>query len=135
MVTTFTQQRILVVDDNREAADLMVEILNVIGHITRVAYNGAQTLEVAAEFQPDVILLDLGMPVMDGYQVASVLRQSDTLRATALVAFTGWTDIETRKRVREAGFDYHLPKPASLDSVLRALQFVQKLPQNLLRQA
>lgn len=114
-------KRILVVDDNNEAADLSCELLELYGYQTAVAYSGAQGLEKAMHFMPHVILLDLGMAGMDGYQVAAAIRALPELCNVGLVAFTAWGDAATRARAREAGFDQHITKPAGLDDILNAI--------------
>ena len=121
MDQTTPTQRILVVDDNNEAADITAELLGLYGYTTAVAYSGLPGLEAARNFAPDVVLLDLGMPVMDGYQVAAALRALPDFDHVALVAFTAWSDPVTRQRVRATGFDEHIIKPASMDSILLAI--------------
>lgn len=117
-----SQQRILVIDDNSEAADISAELLELHGYQTTVAYSGLAGLEAARTFQPHAILLDLGMPGMDGYQVASALRAVPDFDDVALVAFTAWGDIVTRQRVIDTGFDEHIIKPANLERILSALR-------------
>lgn len=111
-------QRILIVDDNAQAADVASELLGLHGYQTAVAYGGQQGLQAAQAFSPDLILLDLGMPGMDGFQVASALRAQQSFDTVALVAFSAWGDAGTRERARAVGFDQHLTKPASLDEIL-----------------
>jgi CheY-like chemotaxis protein len=118
MVQPALTKRILIVDDNVQAADVASELLDLYGYQTAVAYGGQQGLQTAAAFVPDVILLDLGMPGMDGFQVAAALRARADLRDVALVAFSAWGDPGTRQRTRAAGFDQHLTKPASLEEIL-----------------
>ncbi len=117
-----TNKRILVVDDNTEAADISAELLELHGYHTAVAYAGLPGLEAARTFQPDAILLDLGMPGMDGYQVAAALRAVPDFDQVALIAFTAWGDIVTRQRVIDIGFDEHVIKPANLDRILAAVR-------------
>ncbi|MFS2004545.1 response regulator [Duganella sp. CT11-25] len=114
-------KRILIVDDNNEAADITAELLGMYGYQTAVAYAGRTGLETARTFAPDVILLDLGMPGMDGYVVAGALRALPDFDHVTLIAFTAWGDSVTRQRVRDTGFDEHIIKPASLDHILRAI--------------
>lgn len=111
-------KRILIVDDNAQAADVASELLGLHGYQTAVAYGGRQGLQAAQAFAPDLILLDLGMPGMDGFQVATALRAQHRYDAVALVAFTAWGDAGTRQRTRAAGFDQHLTKPASMEEIL-----------------
>lgn len=121
MDQTNSTKRILVIDDNKEAADITAELLGMHGYQAIAAYSGLPGLDQARTYQPDVILLDLGMPGMDGYQVAAALRALPDFDHVALIAFTAWGDAVTRQRVRDTGFDDHLVKPASLDMILQAI--------------
>jgi CheY-like chemotaxis protein len=105
-------RRVLVVDDNEDAADTMRMLLELMGHDARTAYNGPAALRVAHEMRPQLVLLDIGMPGMNGYQVAARLRASEETRDAVLVAVTGWGQAEDRQRSHDAGFDHHLVKPA-----------------------
>ena len=114
-------QRVLVVDDNQDAADSLALLLQLDGHDVRVVYDGAAALaalDAAQPWRPAVVLLDLGMPGMDGLEVARRLRANDAAAATLLVALTGWGQHTDRERTRAAGFDHHLVKPVDA----RALQ-------------
>ena len=111
--------RVLVVDDNRDAADSLALLLEIAGHEARAAYTGREALSLARELRPDVILLDLGMPGMDGYEVASRLRRDPATRGVTLIALTGWGQEADRKRSAEAGFDRHLTKPVAFEVVQR----------------
>jgi CheY-like chemotaxis protein len=102
--------RVLVADDNRDAADSMQRILALFGHEVRVAYDGSTALRLGEQFRPRVALLDIGMPGTNGYEVARALRRSQGPRVT-LVAVTGWGQEADRRRSSEAGFDHHLTKP------------------------
>jgi CheY-like chemotaxis protein/two-component sensor histidine kinase len=104
--------RILVVDDNRDAADSMALMLRIMGNDTRAVYGGRDALDAAADFRPDVVLLDIGMPDMSGHEVARLIRQRPGGTDTTLVAVTGWGQEEDRRRSKESGFDAHLAKPA-----------------------
>ena len=104
--------RVLVVDDNADAAGTLAMLLELHGHETREAADGPAALASAAEFQPHMILLDIGLPGMDGYEVARRLRASSTTRAATLVALTGYGREEDRQLSLSAGFDHHLVKPA-----------------------
>ncbi|HEX5746832.1 MAG TPA: ATP-binding protein [Archangium sp.] len=112
--------RVLVVDDNRDAADILSESLEVLGCETRVAYDGPSALQMAETFQPEVALLDIGLPVMDGYELARLLRQRHAARGIRLIAVTGYGQASDRQQSKEAGFDAHLVKPLDLD-VLESL--------------
>lgn len=111
-------RRILVVDDNADAAELVGAIMSMEGHVVEVAHGGREGVAAATVFLPDVVFLDIGMPGMDGYQVAVELRRAPSLRAARLVALTAWGDDESRARVIECGFDAHLVKPAKLERLL-----------------
>jgi CheY-like chemotaxis protein len=108
------RQRILVVDDNIDAAELLAASLCALGHTARVVFDGPSALKEAAQFQPEVVLLDLGLPVMDGFEVARTFRSSPQSEKIALVAVTGYGQENDRQRTREAGFDEHLVKPIDL---------------------
>jgi CheY-like chemotaxis protein/two-component sensor histidine kinase len=111
------RQRILVVDDNIDAAELLAASLCVLGHTARVVFDGPSALKEAAQFQPEVVLLDLGLPVMDGFEVARTFRSSPQSEKIALVAVTGYGQENDRQRTREAGFDEHLVKPIELEQL------------------
>ena len=113
------RRRVLVVDDHADAADSLALLLQMQGHEVRVARNGPEAVAAVSADPPEVVLLDLGMPGMDGYEVARRLR-ADGGQGVFLVALTGWGQEEDRRRTREAGFDHHLTKPADPDE-LRAL--------------
>jgi CheY-like chemotaxis protein len=100
-----------VVDDNRDAAVSLAMLLRLDGYEVRTVYDGPGALEVAEEFLPSIILLDIGLPGMDGYEVARRLRQHPSLAGAFLVAVTGYSQEEDRRRSREAGFDHYLVKP------------------------
>jgi signal transduction histidine kinase len=109
--------RILVVDDNADAGQLLADSLRALGHTTRVALDGPGALETAREFHPDVALLDLGLPVMDGFEVAHRLRAQPESIHILLVAITGYGQQVDRQRTRAAGFDEHLVKPVDLEEL------------------
>jgi len=118
--------RILVVDDNRDAAASLGMILEVLGAEVRVAHDGAEALDAFHASDPAVVLLDIGMPGMDGYEVARTLRACYPGRRPALVALTGWGQEEDRRRVRAAGFEHHLVKPAEIDILQALLMDIQR---------
>ena len=112
--------RVLIVDDNIDSADTLTEMLRASGHDVDTAYDGAAGLAAVDSHQPDVVLLDIGLPKVNGYDVARKIRQSDPQRRIVLVAVTGWGQDEDRRRSQHAGFDHHLVKPvdpASLDRI------------------
>jgi CheY-like chemotaxis protein len=112
--------RILIVDDNTDAAATLEMLLGALGYTTRVANTGMEALDQAAEFEPDVVLLDIGLPGIDGYEVARRLR-SLIKRPLKIVAVTGWGQEEDRQRSREAGIDVHLLKPIDAADLQNAL--------------
>jgi CheY-like chemotaxis protein/two-component sensor histidine kinase len=114
----FPQQRILIVDDNADAADALDALLRSLGHETRVAYDGPQALKAAQDFRPDTVLLDIGLPGLSGYEVARRLRELKGNETTKIIAVTGWGQEGDRALSREAGFDVHLVKPVD-EAVLR----------------
>jgi two-component system CheB/CheR fusion protein len=103
--------KILIVDDNVDATDMLAGILRLVGHDVQVAYSGQSALEVAMEFQPTIVLLDIGLPEMNGYEVARRLRQRPQSKDTLLIAMTGYGQDSDLQRSTQAGFDYHLVKP------------------------
>jgi signal transduction histidine kinase len=107
-------RRVLVVDDNSDAAETLADILRELGHTTSVAHDGPTALAAAASFRPHVALLDIGLPVMDGYELARRLREQPDLDKTQLFAITGYGQESDRERSREAGFQEHLVKPIDL---------------------
>jgi CheY-like chemotaxis protein len=111
------QLRILVVDDNPDAAELLADSLRALGHTARVAFDGPSAIEEARTFQPDVALLDLGLPVMDGFEVAHRLKSLPRLQDLQLVAITGYGQEVDRRRTREVGFDEHLVKPVDVEAL------------------
>ena len=113
-------RRVLVVDDNRDAADSLARLLNVVGAEARAVYSGFQALEILERYRPAVLLIDIGMPDMDGYEFARRVRQDPKNRKLTLVALTGWGQEEDRNRSHAAGFDFHLTKPADFKT-LRSL--------------
>jgi CheY-like chemotaxis protein len=117
-----TRERILVVDDNEDGAEMLAEVLALKGYVTRIALDAVTALEIAAEFSPQIVLLDLGLPVMDGFELASRLRSMPALAGLRLIALTGYSHSEDRRRTREAGFDHHLIKPLDFDALDAALQ-------------
>ena len=114
-------RRILVVDDNRDSADSMAMLLQLDGHLTQVAWDGLDALTVAESWRPEVILLDIGLPGLNGFEVARRIREQPWSADTLLVAVTGWGQEADRARSREAGFDTHLVKPASHASIVKLL--------------
>lgn len=108
---TLCKGRILVVDDLRDTADSMATLLQMMGHETRTAYDGLEAVQTAAAFRPQVVLLDIGLPRMNGYETAQQIRREPWGRNVALIALTGWGQEEDKQRAFDAGFDHHLTKP------------------------
>jgi PAS domain S-box-containing protein len=114
------KSRILVVDDLRDSADSLAMMLRLLGHDIRTAYDGLEAVQTAEAFHPDVVLLDIGLPKLNGYETARRIRDEPWGRSIALVALTGWGQDQDKRRSAEAGFDHHLTKPVD-PTVLRQL--------------
>lgn len=115
-------RRVLVADDNADAAESLCEVLRLLGHDVRVAYDGQQALTMAADFRPDVVLLDIGMPKMNGYETAQQMRAQPWAASATLVALTGWGHDEDKRRATDAGFDRHFTKPVDPAELLQMLE-------------
>jgi CheY-like chemotaxis protein len=115
-------RRVLVVDDNRDAAELLSEVVAHLGSEARTAFDGPEALAAAEAFAPEVVLLDIGLPAMDGYEVARRLRAGPLGRSLKLVAVTGYGQEDDRRRALAAGFDLHLVKPVELSELEAALR-------------
>jgi CheY-like chemotaxis protein len=114
--------RVLVVDDNQDVAESQASLLQLMGHAAEVAHTGAAALAIADERHPDVILLDIGMPDMDGWEVARALREQKSPKRPFVIALSGFGQAEDMHQSAEAGIDLHLLKPADpdqLDAILR----------------
>jgi CheY-like chemotaxis protein/two-component sensor histidine kinase len=116
--------RILIVDDNRDAADSLAMLLRTTGNDIRTAYDGLEAVQVASEFRPEVVLLDIGLPKIDGHEVAQRIRKEPWGRQMCLIAVTGWSDETDRARSRAAGFDHHLVKPLDTGHLAQLLTSV-----------
>jgi len=114
-------RRVLIADDNVDAADSLAAVLELDGHVTRAVYSAQEALEQAVAFTPDIILLDIGLPEMDGYEVARRIRATQRLDQVKLVALTGYGQVEDLRRAQEAGFDDHLVKPVDFETLSRCL--------------
>lgn len=110
-------RRILVVDDNKDAADSFAKLMELNGHEVRKAHDGLEAIDVAASFRPDVVLLDIGLPKLNGYEAARRIRGEPWGKNMMLVAVTGWGQEEDRQRSQEAGFDHHLVKPVKAAAI------------------
>ena len=113
-------RRVLVVDDNEDAADSLAMLLSVRGDEVRIAYDGAQAVEAEHDFNPEVVLLDIGLPKLSGYDVARSIR-STRGNGVLIIAITGWGQEDDRRRAREAGFDHHFTKPVDFDVLLELI--------------
>jgi len=109
--------RIVVVDDNRDAAESMAILMELWGHEVKRAYDGSRAIEISVRDRPQVIFLDIGLPGMDGYEVAGRLRERPETARAVLVAVTGYGQEEDRRRSRSAGFDHHLVKPVAPETL------------------
>src|ERR1700749_4007707 len=112
-----TRRRIMVIDDNKDAAESMSMLFELWAHDVACAYDGRTALETAAKYRPHVVFLDIGLPGMDGYEIAERLRELPESTRTVLVAITGYGQDEDRRRSREAGIDHHLVKPVAPDTL------------------
>ncbi len=110
--------RVLVVDDNVDTANGMARLLRLSGHEVRVAHNGQDALIAAREHRPEVMLLDIGLPGMDGYELASSLRREEWGKDAVLIAVSGYGEEQARDRSKAVGFNHHLVKPVNFDTVL-----------------
>jgi signal transduction histidine kinase len=124
------RQRVLVIDDNHDAADSLGMLLKFLGADAQVVYDGPAALEALPRYRPDIVFLDIGMPGMDGHEVAQHIRQTPEFRDVLLIAMTGWGQKEDRRLSQAAGFDHHLVKPVNADT-LQAL--LASLPESALR--
>src|SRR4051812_18430691 len=111
------EERILVVDDQRDIADSLTRLINVLGYEAKAIYDGREAVKLAAGFAPDLALIDIGMPGLDGYEVAKQLRRQPACAHAILVAVTGWVDHESKHRAYESGFDLHVAKPMNIDGL------------------
>jgi CheY-like chemotaxis protein len=105
--------KVLVVDDNHDAALSLAMLVEMLGHEVRVAYDGVEALEAAGEFHPELVLLDIGMPRMDGYETCRRLRAQPWGASARIIAVTGWGQENDRRLSQQAGFDEHLVKPVA----------------------
>lgn len=119
--------RVLVVDDNADAADSLCMLLHLWGHEARVAYDGRQALEVAAAFLPDCLILDIGLPGLNGYELARAIRGLPNLHAARLIALSAYSGAEHIRRTEEVGFDHRLVKPADPAEVQRLLNMLREI--------
>ena len=117
-----TSHRVLLVDDNADSSEPLSLLLQTRGHETRISTDGEEAIALADDFRPDCVVLDLGLPRMDGYEVARRLRDRPYGADLVLVALTGWAGKEVRSKAAEAGFDYHLVKPVNWEELERIVE-------------
>jgi len=113
--------RILVIDDNVDLANGLVKLLEIFGHHVQVAYDGTSGFDKAKEFNPEFILLDIGLPGMDGYEVAAHIRREERTKSAVIVAISGYGEAEDRRRAKQAGFDHYLVKPIAFEDLIEIL--------------
>jgi CheY-like chemotaxis protein len=114
-------RRILVADDFPQSAETLARLLQRDGKEVQVVQDGAAAVEAAAQFQPDVVLMDIAMPKLDGYEAAKQIRQQPWGKGMVLIALTGWGQQQDRRRTQEAGFDAHLTKPVNYEAIMAVL--------------
>jgi CheY-like chemotaxis protein len=119
--TSGAQRRILVVDDNEDGSEALAIALGFHGHDVRTTHDGPAALALAAAWQPEIVLLDIGLPGMNGYEVARRMGEQPWRRGMRLIALTGWGQAADRLRSAEAGFDAHLVKPVELETLIKLL--------------
>ena len=119
-------RRILIVDDNEDAANMMAMLLGKLGHEVLVAHNGEQAVEMGGRTEPNVVLMDLGMPVMDGYNACQLMRRTPWGERAVIVALSGWGQPEDRIKTQGAGFDEHLVKPITAATLLAMLASLEE---------
>ena len=114
-------RRILVVDDNRDTAESLAELLNIADMETQTAHDGLEAVASAEAFRPNVVLLDIGLPKLNGYDVCRRIREQPWGKKMVLVALTGWGQEEDRRQSKDAGFDHHMIKPVDYEALLKVL--------------
>jgi CheY-like chemotaxis protein len=116
-----TGQRILVIDDNRDAAETLASLLQLTGNLTFMAHDGLEAISAALSFKPDIVLLDIGLPKLNGYQVAQRIRAEPWGKEMSLIAVTGWGQEEDRRKAMDAGFNAHVVKPVDYVALMNVL--------------
>ncbi|HZP89094.1 MAG TPA: response regulator [Burkholderiales bacterium] len=124
VTTSEFKRRVLLADDNKDAVESMAMLLELSGHDVHRAYSGPEALEIAARIHPEVIVLDIGMPGMDGYEVAKYVRQEPWAAGAKLIALTGWGQEDDKRQARAAGFDHYLVKPVDPIDLERLIESV-----------
>ena len=118
--------RILIIDDNQSSATVLALLLQRFGHETKTAFDGEEALATARSFSPEVVLLDIGLPKLNGYEVCRWIRAQPCAHKVAIIAQTGWGQEESRRKTTEAGFDYHMVKPLDPSAILKILDDLMK---------
>jgi CheY-like chemotaxis protein/anti-sigma regulatory factor (Ser/Thr protein kinase) len=121
-----SSRRILVVDDNQDTARSMARLLMLGGHVAQTAHDGPEAVTAAEQFHPDLVLLDIGLPSMSGYDVCRAIRQKLSGRPPLMIALTGWGQDDDRRRSAEAGFDHHLVKPVEYETLTALLEDLEE---------
>lgn len=116
--------KILIIDDNLASAEALAAVLDMVGHPAQIAHGAREGLQAVTSFQPNLVFLDLGMPEMNGYQVAAHIRADETVEQPYLIAYTAWGDQATIKQTAAAGFDRHIAKTTSFEGVVVAIKDV-----------
>ena len=124
-------ERILVVDDNRDTADSLARLIRSLGYEAKAVYDGRHAIEEAPLFLPDMALIDIGMPGLNGYETVSQIRQQVGNMHTILVAVTGWSRDEDKQRAYESGFDLHVAKPMNAETLKELLALVDPVGEGL----
>jgi CheY-like chemotaxis protein len=119
------KERILVVDDNSDVANSFVRLLTTMGYESKASYDGRHAADVAADFLPDMVFIDIGMPGFDGYQTVTQIRAHRECGHAILIALTGWTSPDARQRSYEHGFDLHVAKPLGIDKLKELLTLLR----------
>ena len=125
VVTPAAARRVLLVDDNRDSVESLALLLALSGYETETAHDGLEAVRLAASWRPDVVLLDIGLPKMNGYEVCRAIRAEPWGRDVPVIALTGWGQDEARQRTAEAGFTAHLVKPVDFPKLTQILAEVR----------
>ena len=123
--------RVLIVDDNEASAKTLGWMIELMEHDIKLAHDGATSIEIAREFQPHIVMLDIGLPTMSGYEVCSMMRKEPVLQNSVFIAQTGWGQQEHRQRSKEAGFDHHLVKPINMQQLKELIASIAAQQKNL----
>jgi CheY-like chemotaxis protein len=124
-------ERILVVDDNRDAADSLAKLVQSFGHDVKAVYDGSEALDETSRFQPDMALVDIGMPGIDGYETVRQLRERRGNVHMIVVAVTAWSRDEDKRRAYDSGFDLHIAKPMTIETLKELLRLLDPTHEEL----